>query len=135
MYHTHMTTFPSITHFAVTVSDLDRSVAWYEALFGTAPFFIGDEPGFRFAVWLEPMFGLHQHHGGFNVEAAFDEHRLGLDHIAFGCANRIELEEWLRRLEELRIEHGEIVDAFYGSGLAFRDPDNIQLEFFVEAVS
>ena len=26
--------------------------------------------------------------------------------------------------------HSEIVDAGYGSGLAFRDPDNIQLELF-----
>jgi len=130
-----MTTFPSITHFALTVSDLDRSVAWYETLLGAAPFFVGDEPAFRFAVWLEPAFGLHQHRGGSDDDEAFDEHRLGLDHIAFDCASRSELEKWLERLEELGIEHGEIVDAFYGSGLAFRDPDNIQLEFFVEAVS
>ena len=26
--------------------------------------------------------------------------------------------------------HGGIVDASYGSGLSFRDPDNIALEFF-----
>jgi len=26
--------------------------------------------------------------------------------------------------------HGGIVDAPYGSGLSFRDPDNIALEFF-----
>ena len=26
--------------------------------------------------------------------------------------------------------HGEIVDAGYGSGLSFRDPDNIALELF-----
>jgi glyoxylase I family protein len=135
MYHNSVTTFPPTTHFALTVSDLDRSVAWYETLIGAAPFFVGDEPTFRFAVWLEPVFGLHQHHSESEDKEAFDEHRLGLDHIAFGCASRNELEEWLERLEELEIEHGEIVDAFYGSALAFRDPDNIQLEFFVEAVS
>ena len=28
------------------------------------------------------------------------------------------------------LEHGGIVDAPYGSGLSFRDPDNIALEFF-----
>jgi len=30
----------------------------------------------------------------------------------------------------LPYRHGEIVDAHFGSGLAFRDPDNIALEFF-----
>jgi glyoxylase I family protein len=128
-----MTPFPSVTHFAVTVSDLDRSVAWYETLFGAPPFFVGDEATFKFAVWLEPMFALHQFHQRPDVGVAFDEHRIGLDHIAFGCPSRIDLEDWLERLETAGIEHGEIVDAFYGSGLAFRDPDNIQLEFFVEA--
>jgi glyoxylase I family protein len=128
-----MTTFPPLIHFAVTVSDLDRSVAWYEALFGTPPFFVGDETAYRFAVWTEPVFALHQHHGGSDDGEIFDEHRIGLDHIAFGCADRTELEAWLERLEALGIAHGEIVDAFYGSGLAFRDLDNIQLEFFVEA--
>jgi hypothetical protein len=28
------------------------------------------------------------------------------------------------------IEHGGIIDAHYGSGLSFRDPDHIALEFF-----
>jgi hypothetical protein len=31
----------------------------------------------------------------------------------------------------LGIEHGEILDRSYGGGLAFRGPDNIQLEFFL----
>jgi glyoxylase I family protein len=125
-----MTTFPAVAHFAVTVSDLDRSVAWYETLFGVGPLLVHDETEYRFAVWLEPMFALHQHHGGTDG-ASFDEHRVGLDHIAFGCTGRDELEAWQQRLDGLGIERGEIVDAFYGSGLAFRDPDRIQLEFFV----
>ena len=37
---------------------------------------------------------------------------------------------WVTRLDELGIEHGGIVDAHYGSGLSFRDPDGIALEFF-----
>jgi glyoxylase I family protein len=60
----------------------------------------------------------------------FDEHRLGLDHIAFGCANRAELESWQAHLDGLGYAHGGIVDAPYGSGLSFRDPDNLPLEFF-----
>jgi glyoxylase I family protein len=32
--------------------------------------------------------------------------------------------------EGFGIEHGGIVDEYYGSGLSFRDPDGIVLEFF-----
>jgi len=59
----------------------------------------------------------------------FDERRPGLDHLAFACANRAELEQWESKLNALGIENGGIVDAPYGSGLSFRDPDNIALEF------
>ena len=31
---------------------------------------------------------------------------------------------------ELGVKHGGIVDAHYGSGLSFRDPDGVTLEFF-----
>ena len=55
---------------------------------------------------------------------------VGLDHVAFGCANRGELEKWALRLDELGVIHGGIKDASYGSGVSFRDPDGIPLEFF-----
>jgi hypothetical protein len=35
-----------------------------------------------------------------------------------------------RALDELGIVHGGIKDAHYGSGVSFRDPDGIALEFF-----
>ena len=60
----------------------------------------------------------------------FNERRPGLDHISFGCASRDELVEWAARLDKLGIAHGGVVDAGYGSGLSFRDPDNIALELF-----
>jgi catechol-2,3-dioxygenase len=50
--------------------------------------------------------------------------------MAFGLANRGELEKWASRLDELGIRHGGIKDAAYGSGVSFRDPDGIALEFF-----
>jgi catechol 2,3-dioxygenase-like lactoylglutathione lyase family enzyme len=124
-----MPTFPPFNHFALTVTDLQRSIDWYERLFESPPAVVFDEEGYRAAIWFEPVFALHEHqqqHAG----ERFDEFRVGLDHIAFGCSSREELEAWPARLDALGIEHGDIVDRFYGSGLAFRDPDNIQLEFF-----
>jgi glyoxylase I family protein len=123
--------FPGITHVALTVSDLDRSVPWYRALFGVDPVLDEDTGPFRHVVWLvgQTLVGLHQFPDLASNEP-FNERRIGLDHLAFACADRSELVEWEARLTELGMANGGIVDAPYGSGLSFRDPDNIALEFF-----
>jgi catechol 2,3-dioxygenase-like lactoylglutathione lyase family enzyme len=125
------TVIPAITHVAVTVSDLERSEAWYTRLLGVEPALDEDTGPFRHIVYPVggTLLGLH----GFPDLATseqFDERRPGLDHISFGCASRDELVAWAARLDELGIAHGEIMDAGYGSGLSFRDPDNIALELF-----
>ncbi|GFG55177.1 glyoxalase [Mycolicibacterium agri] len=123
----------TLNHVAVTVRDVDASTPWYRALFGSDP--VLDEhtdAGFRHVVWAfdnGTLFGIHQHDRPLEGED-FTEFRVGLDHVSFGCENRAELQAWETRLDELGISHGGIVDAHYGSGLSFRDPDNITLEFF-----
>lgn len=127
-----MPEFPAITHVALTVSDLDKSRPWYQRLFGDEPLIDEDTGVFRHVVWLlggQTLVGLHQFPDP-RGKGPFDEREPGLDHLAFACSNRAELERWEVRLNELGIEYGGIVDASYGSGLSFRDPDNIALEFF-----
>jgi glyoxylase I family protein len=128
-----MTTFPPLTHVALTVRDLTVSVPWYEELFDADPVIDEDtEPNMHHTVYLVgggTLIGLHQHATAAPPER-FSEFRVGLDHVAFGLADRAELEKWSRRLDELGIDHGAIKDAAYGSGLSFRDPDGIALEFF-----
>ena len=128
-----MTAFPPLTHVALTVRDLSVSVPWYGALFGAEPVLDEDtEHNFHHSVYLlgnGTLFGLHQHQRPAPADP-FSEFRVGLDHVAFGCADRGELEKWSRRLDELGVAHGEIEDAPYGSGVSFRDPDGIALEFF-----
>jgi glyoxylase I family protein len=104
-----MDPFPPITHVAVTVSDLERSVPWYLGLFDAEPVLDEDTGPFRHVVFAvgETLFG-----------------------VAFGVAARGDLEKWAARLDELGVGHGDIVDAGYGSGLSFRDPDGIALELF-----
>ena len=125
-----MPDFPTITHVALTVSDLARSVPWYARLFDAEPVLDEDTGPFRHVVWAvgSTLVGLHQFPDPQSGE--FDERRVGLDHLAFACGDRAELERWQARLDELGIAHGGVVDAGYGSGLSFRDPDNIALEFF-----
>jgi catechol-2,3-dioxygenase len=128
-----MTTFPALTHVALTVRDLAVSVPWYEALLGAEPVLDEDtDPGFHHTVYLlgnGTLLGLHQHETP-PPAGVFSEHNVGLDHIAFGCESRADLEKWENRLDELGVKHGGIKDRAYGSGISFRDPDNIALEFF-----
>jgi glyoxylase I family protein len=125
--------FPPIAHVAVTVTDLDRSTRWYSELLAAKPVLDEDEPtgGFHHTVFVldgGQLFGLHTHPR--TAGDRFDEHRTGLDHVAFACRNRDDLQARAARLDELGIAHGGIVDAHYGSGVSFRDPDGIALEFF-----
>jgi catechol 2,3-dioxygenase-like lactoylglutathione lyase family enzyme len=128
-----MTVFPPLTHVALTVRDLSVSVPWYGRLFDADPVLDEDtDPNFHHTVYLlgnGTLFGLHQHAAPAPPDS-FSEFRVGLDHVSFGCANRDELEKWANRLDELGIAHGDVKDAAYGSGVSFRDPDGIALEFF-----
>jgi glyoxylase I family protein len=127
--------FPGLQHVAITVSDLQRSTEWYSRLFGADPVLDEDEEGGEFhhtvyALDGGMLFGLHTHQGRESGDRA-DESRTGLDHISFGLSGTSELEQWRDRLDELGIAHGGIKKAHYGTGVSFRDPDNIGLEFFI----
>lgn len=126
--------FPGLQHVAITVSDIERSTDWYAKLFGADPVLVEDEESGRFhhtvfALDGGMLFGLHTHHGKESGDR-FDEHRTGLDHIGFALGSHAELEQWAKKLDELGISHGGVKKAGYGSGVSFRDPDNIALEFF-----
>jgi catechol 2,3-dioxygenase-like lactoylglutathione lyase family enzyme len=127
--------FPGLQHVAITVSDLGRSTRWYSALFGSEPVLDEDEESGTFhhtvfALDGGTLFGLHTH-GGSETGDRADELRTGLDHISFGLPDSAALEQWRARLDELGIPHGGVKKAHYGSGISFRDPDNIALEFFI----
>jgi len=120
-----MPEFPTITHVALTVSDLARSVPWYEHLFDAKPVLDEDTGPFRHVVWLvggQTLVGRHQFPDPADA-VTFNERRLGLDHLAFACANRSELDQWKDRLDELGIPNGGVVVAHYGSGLSFLIPN------------
>ena len=126
-----MPDFTGIAHLALTVTDIDRSYDFYERLLGVQKLFEGADETSRYRVTIHSstvILSLRTHDG--TVEEPFDEARVGLDHVALQVATRAGMEEWKQRLEELKVDHSEIKDEYYGSVITFRDPDNIQWEFF-----
>ena len=47
-----MPEFPAITHVAITVTSLERSVPWYKDLFGSDPILDEDTGPFQRVAWL-----------------------------------------------------------------------------------
>lgn len=129
---------PTITgahHVALTVRDADRSAQWYGDLLGMQVVLKGDEDTVLYRVLAHPGSGsviaVRQYPG--REEGTFDEFRTGLDHFAFGVSSRAELESWEQRLREAGIPFTPIAESPIGLVIVFRDPDNIQLEFFLPA--
>ena len=129
-----------LSHVRITVTDIARSKAFYDQVFGW-PVAVDrsaavDEPGvkdspadfFGGTVYQTPegqLFGLRP------VGAtSFDPDRTGLDHVSFAVASRADLESAATALGEAGIEHGEVTD-LADAGIAilsFQDPDDINIE-------
>ncbi|OGG30036.1 hypothetical protein A2973_05330 [Candidatus Gottesmanbacteria bacterium RIFCSPLOWO2_01_FULL_49_10] len=67
-----------------------------------------------------------------HVKDRFDERRIGLDHIAFKLLTLKELQQVIERLSKMGVKNAGL-ERFAGKYpyVAFRDPDNIQTEFFI----
>jgi glyoxylase I family protein len=119
----------------LTVSDAGQSSVWYCALLGMEETSRYVEPDGHLALvhLVERLSGMElclmDHRSG---PGAFDEFRIGLDHLEFLVPDRADLDAWVRRLDELGIDHSGVKEPSYTSNamVTFRDPDNIQLEFF-----
>jgi glyoxylase I family protein len=123
----HITLGP-VHHVALRVTQLDRSIAFYQNLFGfQVVAALPDVTLLSNGTLLLGLRGQTQDESG----DRFDEFRVGLDHISFAVASREDLDHAVRSLDQRDVPHGEIEDLGSDFGLyvlALRDPDNIQLE-------
>ncbi|MEP6462620.1 MAG: VOC family protein [Frankiaceae bacterium] len=135
-----LVTSSGFSHVRLTVTDITRSKAFYDQVFGW-PIAIDasdsvDEPGVKDSpekfyggtVYQTPqgtLFGLRP-----VGSTSFDPDHTGLDHASFAVASRAELDAAARALTDAGIEHGEIND-LTDAGIAilsFQDPDDINVE-------
>lgn len=124
----------AVHHFALTVTDTARSKEFYMSVLGLNQ--IADLGGGRVLVGNESLIfaiGPPPDNSQALENDRFSEHRCGLDHVSFTVESLAVLEEAVKMFDEKGISHGEIKDLSEGGFpiyvLAFRDPDNIQLEF------
>lgn len=130
-----MPELPSISHVALSVTDLDASLPWYTRLFGVEPAMtLSDGPFERkvFALAGGQLFGLTAHDGARSGDR-FDVVAPGLDHVGFACADRPAVAAWQTHLDQIGVTHSGVVEADYGWALSFTDPDGNALEFFALA--
>lgn len=129
-----------IAHVRITVTDIKRSKAFYDNVFGW-PLAIDasdtvDDPGVKDspekfyggAVYQTPqgtLFGLRP-----VGSSEFDSTRTGLDHISFAVSSRADLEAAEKALDQAGVTHGAVTD-LGDAGMAilsFQDPDDINVE-------
>jgi glyoxylase I family protein len=131
----------AFAHVRVTVTDIDRSRAFYEDVFGLpVAYQLPEDADEATREQLSFLMGGVIYQVGdslFGLRPAapeadrFHEDRVGLDHLSFAVATLAELEDTVRALDERGIRHAGIKDIGPNYILEFRDPDNIALELLV----
>ena len=119
-------------HVTISVTDLDRSLAWYERVLGARPVAERNGPTWRRTL-IRTEAGLVMavtQHGETPADDRFDERRVGLDHLAIACPDGAAVDEWHRHLAEIGEEPTDITRAPHATLFICRDPDGIPIEFY-----
>ncbi len=127
-------------HVRLTVTDIARSKAFYDQVFGWPAAVDAsarvDEPGvaqspedfYGGTIYQTPqgtLFGLRP-----VGSTGFDADTTGLDHVSFAVDGRDDLVSAASALSEAGIPHGDVID-LADAGIAilsFQDPDDINIE-------
>ena len=133
---------PGYAHVRITVTDIARSKAFYDELFGW-PVAVDasdrvHEPGITSSqadfyggtVYQTPSGALFGLRPVAPEGQRFDSEHTGLDHVSFSVNSRDDLVAAAARFEAKGIEHGEVTD-LAGAGIAilsFSDPDGVHCE-------
>ena len=125
-------------HVRLTVTDIDRSRAFYDDVFGLpVAYELPADADAATREQLSFLFGGVIYKLGDSLlglrpvgDDGFAEDRTGLDHLSFAVPSREDLDEAASMLDERGVAHEGVKDIGAGYILEFRDPDNIALELF-----
>jgi catechol 2,3-dioxygenase-like lactoylglutathione lyase family enzyme len=138
-------TVANLHHVSLRVQDPERSRTFYEDVLQlqfmeipvgaeTAGIWRGNpkegtmlatQAGDTFVIFAPPLEGTP-------ADDRFSEYRIGVDHLGFGVDDRATLEGLVERLAAAGVESAGIeTDPVLGKEyVCFRDPDNVQWEFY-----
>ena len=128
----------AVHHVALTVSDHAKSASWYQQVLGFTVIADFEEDGGRrrkvvmTSDRLATRIGLVEHRG--TSPGSFDERVTGLDHLSFSVRPD-DLDQLVASLGRHDVPHSPPHPAQLNPGarvVVFRDPDNIQLEFYAQ---
>src|SRR5438093_862742 len=104
-----------VNHVALTVTNVEKSFAWYEKVLGVQKLMDMDEGDQRATITLMGplVLGLRSH-GATGAGDVFAETRVGLDHVGFACADKAAVEEWAAHLDSVGVAHSGVIDSGYG---------------------
>ena len=126
-------------HVRLTVTDIARSRAFYDRVFGFPVAFevpvdadeaTRDSLAFLYGglVYAVPGGGLLGLRPVAPDGDRFDEDRVGLDHLSFAVSSAAELQDAVAVLDAAGVAHGGVKDIGVAAILEFRDPDGVALE-------
>ena len=119
---------PGLNHIIMTIKDVKIARTFYSDLLGFEIKDLAD--GFFFVTGGVMIFFFSSHHP--LPDDRFNEFRIGLDHLAFTAPSEDALQSLAELLQVSGVETKGV--EIYQTGnkyIAFRDPDNIQLEYWL----
>ncbi len=119
---------PGLNHIILTISNIARTREFYGLVLGLELhdmhdgfYFSSGGVAFFFFPSSKPL-----------PDDRFSEFRIGLDHLAFTAPSEAALHELADKLVAAGVETKGVETYFTGNKyVAFRDPDNIQLEYWL----
>lgn len=117
-------------HITIRVTDMERSKRFYSEVLGFDVQTAADD--FAFFQAGPTLIALRLPLEGTPPGDRFSEYRIGVDHLAFAVDERGELQKLVEALASAGVETAgiEVDPVLNKEYVCFRDPDNVQWEFY-----